>query len=492
MKIDEVRASFTIYVIASDENRVSGIAEHLGAAGYLVVNFADLTQAFSEFYSNPPHFLLFDALETTFDLTKAVQQVAVQLPESHIFLVVPIAARESAIPYLDRGVYELILTPVLAPVELVRTMDRAAERDYFMYLNERLMESQNQAAVEIAPAIEPVPANRHLDYARGLFATTSLEECMQFFLENSSELLGQCPVVYFRYINNRRVIMAGQSHGVEGIDLGNIGMNLNDVIPGFRANQLREPMQLEPFTEMVKELFEIEDFFARPVEALGEIQGVVCFLTARPSEPTLAALEDWLLLLNKALSLAQADRRLHVVALKDWGTDVLNRQTFLVKMNEEISRARRTKMPISMVSIAVDQYGQVSASFGKEEAQLVLRTAARILEKHSRVNDIVGRMGVDEFGLLLPHTNKEGAMVKAERLRRIIESADFSKVLSQFPRFTISLGVSEYPTMVRDSEELLQSADEALFHVRKVGNRTGVSTAPPGFEPDFAIEEKVP
>src|SRR6185312_17132501 len=105
----------------------------------------------------------------------------------------------------------------------------------------------------------------------------------------------------------------------------------------------------------------------------------------------------------------------------------------------------------------------------------IMRTVARILDKHSRVNDIVGRTSPDEFGLLLPHTSKQGAMIKAERLRRIFEAAAFDRVLKDFPRLTVSLGVSEYPSLSRDAEELMQSADEALYQVRKAGNKACVA-----------------
>ncbi len=115
---------------------------------------------------------------------------------------------------------------------------------------------------------------------------------------------------------------------------------------------------------------------------------------------------------------------------------------------------------------------------------------ARIFEKHSRVNDIIGRTGNDEFGIILPHTGKQGALIKAERLRRIIESADFSRVLSTFPSLTVSLGVAEYPTMVRDAEELVQAADEALFQVRREGNKTCVAKAPDGFVADFEVHDR--
>lgn len=499
MKIDEVRPSFTVYTIASDADRLGGVAESLGLAGYMVASFSELTAAFSEFYSNPPHFLLFDSRETKFNLKKAIGQVVSQLPESHIFLVTPAEDREKTAPLLELGVYDLILLPVASQTELVRALDRATERDYFMYMNERLM--QEQAQVPSHDPVESAPLDRaatseaksddfHLQYAQRIFDQGSFDDCVQVFLDSVSGLLGSEPVVFFKYVHSRRVLLAAQSANLKNVDLQGLGLNFNESTTGFRTVQLRDPMSIEAFVEMVHEVFKLDDFFAWPVEALGEIQGVVCFLFPPTASGFDGILREWLGLLEKALTLIESQKRLHVVTTKDLGTDLLNRQTFIGKISEEISRSRRTRLPISLVQIAVDQYGQLSSSYGQDEAQVVLKTAARILEKHSRVNDIIGRTGVDEFGLLLPHTGKQGAMIKAERLRRIFESADFGKVLAGFSNLTISLGVSEYPGLVRDAEELLQSADEALYQVRKAGNRTCIAKSPDGFEPDFSVEEK--
>src|SRR5256885_1195040 len=147
----------------------------------------------------------------------------------------------------------------------------------------------------------------------------------------------------------------------------------------------------------------------------------MCFLAPPPTSGLEELLHEWLTLLEKAVSLVEAEKRLHVVSIRDANTNLLNRQAFLTKIHEEVSRSRRTHLPLCLVMIAVDQFGQLSSLYGQEEASLILRVGARALEKHSRVNDILGRTGVDEFGLLLPHTSKEGAMIKAERLRLMIE-----------------------------------------------------------------------
>jgi DNA-binding NtrC family response regulator len=116
LKIEEIRPSFTVYVIASEQSRMEGIAESLGLAGYMVANFKDLASAFSEVFSNPPHFVLFDAQEASFKLSRAVKQVVAQLPESHILIVTPVEERDKMVPMLEAGVYDLILTPLTSQV----------------------------------------------------------------------------------------------------------------------------------------------------------------------------------------------------------------------------------------------------------------------------------------------------------------------------------------------------------------------------------------
>lgn len=502
MKIEEVRPSFTVYLIASEPSRLEGISDSLGLAGYMVANFTELTAALSEMYSNPPHFLLFDAMENKFSLKKAIKQVNVQLPESHVYLVTPASERETAAPMLDQGVYDLILTPLASQTELVRKLDRAAERDYFMYLNERLSEAQ-----EAPPAVEPSsppPLERdvvtdpsinlredfHLVYASQLFAQKSPDEAVDVYLKNISGALGSCPVLFMKYIANRRVLMASRGQNLDNYDLNGLGVNFNETEGSFRTSQLRDPQGIPEISALVKEVFGAEDFFALPIEALNEVQGIAVFLRPDPSPGLAQMVQEWTVLLNRALSLQESEKRLHVMAIKDPATDLLNRQNFLLKVRDEISRARRTNLPVSLALITLDQYGKIVSEAGQEEAQTVLKMAARIFEKHSRVNDVIGRTGADEFGIILAHTHKQGALIKAERLRRIIESADFSRVVKAFPNVTISLGVAEYPSMAHDAEELMQMADEALFQVRKQGNKTCVAKPPENFVADFEVHSK--
>ncbi len=489
MKIEEVRPSFTVYAIASQIDRLEGLTDSLSLAGYMVVNFTELTAAFSELQSNPPHFVLFDAAESGFPLKKGIKQVTAQLPETHIILVTPVDQREQAAVYLEEGVYDLILTPLSSQTELVRSLDRAAERDYFMYMNERLMAAPPASAVgeTTSPAIA---SDIHRAFTSELFRQKTSDACVEVFLKSVSGLMGTCPAVYFRYLANRRVLMAMQGYAIEGVELSGLGLDFNAMNSGFRASQLRDPMSVGELRGLINEVFHTSEYFALPIEVFNELQGIAVFLRTSLNGEFAATLQEWTLYLERALSLLEAEKRLHVMSVKDPATDLFNRATFLAKVREEVSRARRTNLPVALVMVSIDPYTQMVNQAGQDEAHVMLKMVARIFEKHSRVNDILGRTGPGEFGVILPHTGRQGALIKAERLRRIIESADFSRVVAAFAGITISLGVSEYPSMVRDADELLQSSGEALDRIREIGNRTCVARAPEGFVADFDVREK--
>ncbi len=475
MNLNEVRPSFTAFLIGSDSKALAPLAAVLESAGYQVVRFTELTAAFSEFSSNPPHFLFFNFSETGFRLNDVIPQVRLQLPETHIFVVAPATQRSEAAQLLDFGVYDVLFQP-LSERELIAAVDRAAERDYYMYAKEQ--ESSAEKSADWYP---------HL---LRLFKVGQGEEVIKIFVDSLSQVLGGLPVVHFRYLSNRRVLVATQSCGLDQKITKNLGVDLNIQSPDFRSSQLRDPNGMKVLSDMVKVMLGTEVFQFHSLNVLSDIQGLILVLGRKERLDQDPAIENGFIALEKSLALLEYEKRMHSASMKDLGTELLNRPHFIERASQEVSRARRLQAPVSLALVSLDQYSQIVETVGQEEAQTVLKMLARIFEKHSRANDILGRTGGDEFGLLLPHTHRDGALVKCERLRRIVESADFSKVIKAFPHLSISLGVSEYPSMAHDVDEMMGSADEALFEVRKVGNKTCLAHVPDNFEADFVIESR--
>jgi diguanylate cyclase (GGDEF)-like protein len=161
-------------------------------------------------------------------------------------------------------------------------------------------------------------------------------------------------------------------------------------------------------------------------------------------------------------------------------------------LDEEISRSRRISLPLSMITLDIDNFQELNNVVGFGNADSVLKVIGALLKKTVRANDILARIGADEIALLLPHTSHMGAAIKAERVRRILESTRFPSIEGKGPRkISVSVGVSEYPSFCNDAEGLIKSADEALYQVKQAGgNRVCLATPPPGFTPDF-VPKKV-
>jgi diguanylate cyclase (GGDEF)-like protein len=487
LNLEDLRPSFTVYLISSRPESLKSVGEVFSDAGYLCLQFEDLTSAFSEVFSNAPHFIVFNINEDRFDLKQAFGEIHAQLPETHLFLLSPFESRARIAEFYSHGLYDVLWTPPVTAKEWIKALDRATERDYFMYMNEQLKLTAGKG-----PSTD---TRRVLDLHRLLMSRNSVSECIQDFISFGSSILsgsggdigGDCGAVYFRFMPMRRLLSATHGCNLED-DWKGLGIDLSQE-PDFHAPMLREPQKVSALREMAREVFGRSDFQAVSVDVAKELSGVAIFFGMKPTPEALELLSLSRDVLQTVAGLLELEKRLHSVNTKDETTDVLNRNHFTEKVAAEVMRARRNHHPLSLLLLAVDSYGPTVAVGGDEDGQTLLKVVAKILQKHSRVNDVIGRTGGDEFALLLPDTDREGAAIKAERLRRMFESGDFSKAVRSAPQVTISVGVSEYPGLCRDGDELFQTADEALFQVRSKNNRVCLAKAPEDLIPDFLISK---
>lgn len=443
-------------------------------AGYVCLYFNDLSSAFSEVPANPPHFMVFDFADKKIDLKTAFKELRSQLPETHLFLLTPLEERARLNDFYPLGLYDILLTPATSAKEWIRAFDRACERDYYMYMNEQLQQVE----------VERSDMRRLMALHQQLRTRTNAQDCIQDFLEFGSGLLGDCSAVYLRSFPLRKILAATQAQGL--LDWKGIGVNLADD-PDFVWSALKEPQNISAVRDMVRAVFGRSDYQAVTFEVAKEMNGIAIFLAQRPPPEAIETLQLAREFVQSAASLLEVEKRLHSLSIKDDVTGVANRNYFIQRASAEVLRARRSKHPLSVLFIAVDQLPLAIEKGGMEEGHNVLRTLARILERHSRVNDLVAKFTGSEFAILLPDTDLAGAAVKGERLRRMIESADFSRVLRLTPQLTISAGASEYPSICRDVDELFETADEALLQVRSKTNRVCLASPPNSFAPDFVL-----
>lgn len=171
-------------------------------------------------------------------------------------------------------------------------------------------------------------------------------------------------------------------------------------------------------------------------------------------------------------------RRLRVLAMTDELTGLPNRRSILAFLEEQARIARRSGQPLSLVSFDIDHFKRINDRHGHDGGDRALKRVAKLAGEALRGSDRLGRVGGEEFLLVLPGTNAITAAEIAERSRRAVESADFDRVAPGV-RVTISLGVGAWSGAKDDVDALMKRIDEALYRAKDSGrNRVVVQPAP--------------
>ncbi len=131
-------------------------------------------------------------------------------------------------------------------------------------------------------------------------------------------------------------------------------------------------------------------------------------------------------------------------AVTDSLTGVYNARFFHELLGRETARADRYTTPLSLLMIDVDRFKLVNDTYGPAVGNRVLTQIAKTIERTVRKTDFVFRCGGDEFGVVLPCTNLDGAMHAAEKILQKVESLDILATLGYSGPVTVSIGLSEY------------------------------------------------
>jgi diguanylate cyclase (GGDEF)-like protein/PAS domain S-box-containing protein len=175
---------------------------------------------------------------------------------------------------------------------------------------------------------------------------------------------------------------------------------------------------------------------------------------------------------RKELELKLA-REAHTDAL----TGCANRRHFLELARQELGRIRRYGGKLSVLALDLDHFKSVNDRYGHHVGDLTLQTLVEVCRDTLREEDVVGRLGGEEFCVLLPETGRETAIEVAERLRRAVADADVYVNGKPLVRFTTSIGAATATTTDLNIDRLLDRADQALYEAKDTG-RNRVVAAP--------------
>ena len=155
-------------------------------------------------------------------------------------------------------------------------------------------------------------------------------------------------------------------------------------------------------------------------------------------------------------------------ATRDALTGVFNRGHFADVAAQEIDRARRFHEPLSLLLLDIDYFKKVNDTYGHPAGDQALVALAQCCTGFVRRIDAVGRLGGEEFMILMPRCDKDPAVEIAQRLRYEISQIQVVDNGQTF-RYTVSIGVSALRSHTRDFAELLKQADNALYKAKRGG-----------------------
>lgn len=172
------------------------------------------------------------------------------------------------------------------------------------------------------------------------------------------------------------------------------------------------------------------------------------------------------------VELKRAKEKLIRMAITDELTGLVNRRYFMGRLLHEYERTKRYKSVFTVLMIDLDYFKNVNDTYGHQAGDTVLRTVSDSMKLSLRLSDIIGRIGGEEFAVILPETEINTAMLISERLRKSVDDQDINHKNCKI-KITISIGASQSLKDDLSIDDVLQRADSALYKAKDNGrNKT--------------------
>ena len=161
--------------------------------------------------------------------------------------------------------------------------------------------------------------------------------------------------------------------------------------------------------------------------------------------------------------------RLKTEATHDFLTGLNNTRRFDIKYNDIVRDTLEKKGRVSLLIIDIDHFKHVNDTYGHIAGDAVLKELGLVLLRNSRNDDVVSRIGGEEFAIVMKNMKKEETITIAERIRTNVESHPFPLPDSNIINITVSVGVAVYPDTIEDIKDLKETADSKLYEAKRTG-----------------------
>jgi diguanylate cyclase (GGDEF)-like protein/PAS domain S-box-containing protein len=238
-----------------------------------------------------------------------------------------------------------------------------------------------------------------------------------------------------------------------------------EVMRTMNLNRINALGQDEMFTEMRRAMDEGRTYFiVRHRLATGELRDVEVY-----SGPIMVqGVQRLYSVIHDVTKRIELEQEMKLLATTDALTGASNRHQFFSLGGVEVQRAKRYDLPLTAIMLDIDYFKSINDTYGHAAGDQVLKALSATVSSLLRAPDIFGRLGGEEFAVILPQTDMEEGAEVAERLRAAL--AALAVEVGEGPvSFTVSMGVTRISPEDKTVEELLNRADEALYKAKRMG-----------------------
>lgn len=225
--------------------------------------------------------------------------------------------------------------------------------------------------------------------------------------------------------------------------------------------------ELTGFSSRLNEFASVLDTDKNPQEISSEVQKMISGTqsVAKSQKKFDTQMSD---IMEEVETLRKEIEQIKEESLTDALTGIANRRAFDDALSKFMHSSTEENTPLSLLLIDIDHFKKFNDTFGHLVGDKVLRFMGTTLRRCVKGQDFTARFGGEEFSVILPHTNKDGAKVIAELIRRAISSTELHDKDNHYGKITASIGVTEY-SQGEDVSELIQRCDTGLYQAKADG-----------------------
>jgi diguanylate cyclase (GGDEF)-like protein len=518
VELSEYRKEFDIHFLAP---RIAGFEKSIIQLKNLghQVQWGETHAAFRmEFNANPSHLVVVHLLSLETSLEDFLIECLAASPKC-LFIAVGLPSQNELIKsYFEYGVLAFVEMGESIADQVSWSIDLILERSIYQIQNEVLLAEKKDLKLKLKSSRENCEllveelsdykskeieisacsslANDLLKTFKSAAGLQSKEMIIQNFLNSIDQIEGlEARGVFLKYLPQIQTLVATHCLGMEGEKIKSIGIRLIDDLDQSKKSIscLKENKSFTGLDDLITSAFSVSKYHINSVQN-GEdtFEGVFVFWASDQNYFLKTEFEcrfqAFSLILEKfnyqresiekslekplEKPLEKSISRSVKIGVRDASIQIVGSAEFNELIKENILKSKNSlkskENSVALVKFCLDQSNLIETEYGELVREAALKYIVALIKKTSRQNDILCRTALNEFSMILPFTDHREAMIRAEKLRRLLESTSMTSFAE---RLTLSLGISEYPSLTNRADQMVRGALQAMIAVDRLTRR---------------------